>query len=253
MKKLDWQTDKFITFENLPIPCCSDLYAKRLPSLIRKDRGIKRAVKKCLWPILDRRNLLLCNGFIYRIIGKWIRKYCNSETVFLDIGCGNMKFKKYLPKGCVYNAFDVSLSEYHLSRMQPDCNIAIASAADIPLADNSVDVMVSSEVLEHIRGLDQAVDEIYRIARPSAMFFCSIPNNYCKKYAAKGQHPDHVNKFSFMEFERYMKAHGFKTLQSFMMGYWLPICFLKSSYQLPLTSGNEYYNTNFFYMFEVIK
>ncbi len=40
-----------------------------------------------------------------------------------------------------------------------------------------------------------------------------------------------------------------------MRGYWIPLTILpgKASYQLPISSKNEFYNTNFFLVFKKLK
>lgn len=89
---------------------------------------------------------------------------------------------------CWYNAFDLSLSEFHLRRVlrkSDNVNVALASATNIPLESDLVSLIVSTECFEHIPEIDNAMDEIHRVAMPEAILICSIPNNYCYKYQKK--------------------------------------------------------------------
>jgi len=250
--KLHWKTDSGITIADYLIP--SSLPPAHNIS-IRKDTSIKSYVKKAAWPILNLRNSSLVDGFIEREIGKWISSLIKIDTVFLEVGCGDMSLRRYLPKSTYYNAFDISLSEFHIKRVSKERrrnNIAIASATDIPLDSNIVSLIVSTECFEHIPEIELAVKEIHRIAMPGGRLLCSIPNNYCYKYQKKGPHEDHINNWTFQGFRQFMSRHGFRFLKGHQKGFWIPLPG-RTSYQLPFCSRKEYYNTNFFYMFEVLK
>jgi len=231
------------------------LYDKRLAENFRKDSGLIYVVKSIGWPFLSLRNYWLVDGFIEREIGKLIKKYLNRDSVFLEVGCGDMGLKRYLPKDAYYNAFDISLSEFFLMKASRDrkrINIALCSAEEIPLASNTASLIVSTEVLEHIRNIDKAMKEIRRVLKKDGFFIVSIPNNYCHKYRIKGPHEDHINNWTFEGFRKYVESAGFKTVESFMRGYWIPISpwLTPTSYQLPIASKKEYFNTNFFYVFQ---
>lgn len=49
-------------------------------------------------------------------------------------------------------------------------NLMHASATDIPLADNSLDIVVSIGCLHHIPDIQKAVDEIQRVLKPGGVF-----------------------------------------------------------------------------------
>lgn len=262
MNKLTWTTSKYVPIDRYLIPCSDNLNAQINQDVgVHNDTKTWRTIKRMLYPLLELKDDLLIDGFIERDISRWIKDSLQSDTVFLEIGCGDMHLRKALPASICYNAFDVLISEIHLSRAIKDgakINIAIASATDIPLEDNCASLLVSTETFEHIPEIDQAVEEIYRVAKPGARLLVSIPNNYCYKYTIKGPHSGHINNWTFQDFQDFMKAHNFITLKSYMKGYWIPYFIgfqiaTKDSYQLSIISNDEYYNTNFFYMFEAKK
>src|SRR3984893_16071306 len=49
-------------------------------------------------------------------------------------------------------------------------------AAGLPLADSSADVVIMSELIEHLVDTDAAVDEARRILRPGGILLLSTPN-----------------------------------------------------------------------------
>lgn len=241
------------------IPCAEELANQSDHNHgIRHDSPASRMIKSLAWPLFSLHNDLFTAGFIKATIGKQIRALVASDTIFLEVGCGDMSLRKYLPKNICYNAFDISLSEFHFRRVMrknENINIALASATNIPIPSDSVNLIASTEVFEHIPNIDQALGEIARVAMPGAILLCSIPNNFCHKYYKKGKHPDHINNWSYDNFIHLMKTHGFKFLKGFMKGYWVPApgWLTKTSYQLPLSAREEYYCTNFFYQFEIEK
>ncbi|WXG47421.1 MAG: class I SAM-dependent methyltransferase [Candidatus Atabeyarchaeum deiterrae] len=254
MGALEWKVSKYLVLKGSRIPVGEEVPMNP----ILQYSPLMRRVMSFAKPLAYLRDYFFVSGFIHGIIGGWIRENVNKGTTFLDIGCGDLRLKKQLPRQLTYNAFDISFSEYtlDLALRSKSTNIAIASATKIPLDSNQVDVLTATEVLEHIPQVDKALDEIRRVARPKALFLVSIPNNYCYKYHVKGQNPDHRNKWTFDEFITHLESRGFKLIKSCKKGWWIPLpVYLagKTSYQLPITSDYEYYDTNFFYMFKVLK
>jgi SAM-dependent methyltransferase len=45
--------------------------------------------------------------------------------------------------------------------------------------DNTFDVLITSDVLEHVADLDKAMSEIYRVLKPNGLHIFTIPVNYC--------------------------------------------------------------------------
>jgi SAM-dependent methyltransferase len=172
-----------------------------------------------------------------------------------------MSLRRFLPQHICYNALDISLSEFHLTRVLKEPrynNIAAASATNIPVESNAVNLIVSTECFEHISGVERAVDEIWRISMPRARLICSIPNSYCIMYQKLGPHPEHINHWTFGGFIKFMNSHNFRFIKGFTKGFWVPIPWLRRTgytpgYQLPISCSNEAYQCNFFYVFEVVK
>ena len=256
--RLQWKVQSRVSFGRYELPCgeaLSDGYNQG--SGIKKNAPWLRTFKSIVWPLYRLRNGVLVDGFIERAVGRLIRKYVSHESIFLEVGCGDMGMRRFLPKGIWYNAFDLQLRDWHLTRVlkEPNVNIALASATNIPLLSNSASLIVSTETFEHIPEIGAVFDEIHRIAAPGAHLLCSIPNNYCIKYKRKGPHPGHVNNWTFEGFKLFAKEHGFVFVEGCMKGRWipLPVWLTETSYQLPVTSKAEALNTNFFYVFEAVK
>ena len=227
-------------------------WLERFPSL---KRILKRVLRPSLLvPIINYKNTLtylFIDGYIQRTTGYYIRRYIKEGNI-LEVGIGSGKLIKYINLfRCYYYGFDI----YNVSPLAGGKNIHlfIASAEDIPLPDNSIDAIISTEVFEHIPNIRKAFNELYRIAKPGAKMIVSIPNNYCYKYRKKGPHPEHVNYWHYQDLINELSPR-FRLLEGRMNGYWIPIM-QKSCYslQLPFSHLLEYLNSNFFYVFECLK
>lgn len=96
----------------------------------------------------------------------------------LEVGCG---------AGHVLQLFDdcadrtgVDLSDSMLdrarARLGPDVRLVRGSADRLPFDDDSFDVVLCTEVLEHVPDPRSAMAELMRVARPDARVVVSIPN-----------------------------------------------------------------------------
>ena len=53
----------------------------------------------------------------------------------------------------------------------------VADLKDIPFNDNSVDLVASNSVLEHIYEFQKVIEEVYRILRPNGYFYLCVPSS----------------------------------------------------------------------------
>lgn len=220
--------------------------------------NIKQELKFFLRPIiwlLDYRSTFIywfVDGYIQRQIGCWIRRYVKRNSMVCEIGVGGGKLLKYIARsGCHYVGFDIyDISPVAFGRR---IQLFIASVEDIPLPDSSVDYIVSTEVFEHIPNFEKAGREMYRILKPSGQLIVSIPNIYSNKYDRKGPDPTNRNQWHYQEFIDLL-APQFRVIEGRMKGWWLPFFpRIRYSLQVPYSQPAEYYNTNFFFVFESLK
>lgn len=123
-------------------------------------------------------------------VDKAMERISRSPMV-LDIGGGD-RFGKWLKayeplfKNCQYKSFDY------------DASTGADVVGDIhamPLPDDSVDAIICSSVLEHVRDPIRAMEELTRILKPSGQIFLYVPSIY-PYHARKGHYPDLWRFFS---------------------------------------------------------
>lgn len=98
-----------------------------------------------------------------------------TNLVVADIGSGKSPYYTYFsPKCREYIAVDMedTLPTDEIRQIRQ----ILGTAENIPLDDNSVDVIICNQVLEHVIDPIKSVQEIYRVLRPSGLFFGSVPH-----------------------------------------------------------------------------
>lgn len=114
----------------------------------------------------------------------------------LDVGCGSGAGLKLLSSRAA-DALGIDLD----ARLQrEDVDVRIQSISDVP--DKSFDVVVSMDVIEHVRDDRAFVADLFRVARKAV--FVTTPN-----YAvSRNRHPYHVREYTPGEFERLFRGYG---------------------------------------------
>lgn len=92
----------------------------------------------------------------------------------------------------------------------------VGSGTDIPLEDNSVDVVVSFETIEHIEDYKKFLSEVKRVLKADGLFLLSTPNDI--------EFPEtnhfHIHEFEQNELEKLVKKY-FKNTKSYFQATWL--------------------------------
>lgn len=97
----------------------------------------------------------------------------------LDAGCGTGWFSKIASeKGASVTSMD--LGENLLAEVAKKCDSkrVVGSILEIPFPENTFDVVVSSEVIEHTPDPYKALHEIYRVLKPGGIMVLSTPNKF---------------------------------------------------------------------------
>lgn len=162
----------------------------------------------------------------YERIIELVKINCSpNNKLIVDLGAGNNPVSQYIPNNISITLdFDLTLN--------PDivCNLN----SGIPLQNNVCDIVIATEVIEHIYYSKQLFDEISRVLKPGGYIVLSTPNACSLLYrilwvlgrvppfAAKGDYTysppgyagGHVRDYSFSELERILTEHGFDLIIS---------------------------------------
>lgn len=109
----------------------------------------------------------------YKRIQEWINQNYSSGKIIVDIGCGSCAWnKEKLP----VIGIDIHKSMLELAKTKKNIKEGILSDAyKIRLPDNSADIIILSEVIEHLENPRQAIAEAERILKPNGAMLITVP------------------------------------------------------------------------------
>jgi SAM-dependent methyltransferase len=117
----------------------------------------------------------------------------SKAEAILDIGCGDGGILRYLNKQGYSDLHGLEISDYAIQRLKRDgIKMHYGVLPRIPLPDASFDVVIASQVLEHIIRRRRFLREIRRVLKPGARCFIFVPDNCLGPISE----PEHVTKFN---------------------------------------------------------
>jgi len=121
-----------------------------------------------------------------------------------------------LPAGAVFEASDFDESRVQAAQaLNPNIRCAKESLYELHRPDNSFDLVIVLEVLEHLKNPDRALRGICRVARKWVIV--SVPREplwrlmnlaRLKYVKSMGNTPGHVHHWSSRAFRRFVGLHG---------------------------------------------
>lgn len=139
----------------------------------------------------------------------------------LDVGCGEgITLSKFEKEGIGKKLFGIDYSDDALKigkKIYPHLNLKKGNIYNIKEKDNSFDLVMATEVLEHLDDPEGALKELIRVSKKYVML--SVPNEpffiganllrgkYLKGF---GNHPEHINHWTFLSFRKFLKRNGLK-------------------------------------------
>ncbi|MBP6882748.1 MAG: class I SAM-dependent methyltransferase [Candidatus Levybacteria bacterium] len=138
-----------------------------------------------------------------------------KPTTVLDVGCGEgftlerlrkAKVGKHL-EGIDFLELAIKLGQ----KEHPQLILKKGSAYDLKYKDNSFDVVICSEVLEHLDDPEKALSEIVRVSKKYCVL--SVPNEPFfmlgnlargKNISRFGNDIEHINHWAFWQFKKFV-------------------------------------------------
>jgi 2-polyprenyl-6-hydroxyphenyl methylase/3-demethylubiquinone-9 3-methyltransferase len=120
------------------------------------------------------------NAFDQQARVEWFDRALSSQPVarstLIDVGAGLGHFSVVGQRHAAL-VVPIDIAPRLVRRLRSQFPAAlVASATDLPLSTASVDVIVSSECIEHTRNPRRAVREMMRVLRPGGLLFLTTPN-----------------------------------------------------------------------------
>ena len=126
-------------------------------------------------------------------------QHINPWDRVLDCGCANGGLARYLTEevGCEVSAFDISILNSQRTKGNAlKCNSLAATIEQLPFKDESFDVVIVGEILEHVLNIDISISECVRVLKKGGTLLTSTPRN---KDSDNSQHIRYVGKRELKE------------------------------------------------------
>jgi SAM-dependent methyltransferase len=143
--------------------------------------------------------------------------FLNRDTVFLEIGAGDCRLPMEVAKQVrkVY-AVDVSDEVNKGITPPPNFELIISNGTDIPVPANTVDVVFSYQLMEHVHP-DDAVEQLrslYKVLAPGGHYICVTPNRLngphdISMYFDREATAFHLKEYTISELSRLFRDTGF--------------------------------------------
>ncbi|KXU29326.1 hypothetical protein AXW74_23670 [Sphingobium sp. AM] len=128
----------------------------------------------------------------------WPRlSHLNGEL--LDVGCGEMPYRSFLPPTVRYTGIDVPHAGAFA--MQGNEEVVAFDGLSIPFGDATFDTVLCTEVLEHSPEPKALLAEIERVLKPGGMLIATVPFSARVHYA-----PYDFHRFSKYALDRMLRS-----------------------------------------------
>ncbi len=142
------------------------------------------------------------------ILQSLLTRYAPSTDVALDVGCGvgsnygviSKTAPRVIGLDISQQALDTTLAPYNEK--------VLASVERMPLADNSVDIVVCFDVLEHVDD-HVAVKDIHRVLRAGGSAFITVPA-FDALWNENDDYGHHLRRYRKAEIVSVFKENGFE-------------------------------------------
>jgi SAM-dependent methyltransferase len=154
----------------------------------------------------------------------FLGRFLNKEATFLEVGAGDCALSIEVAKHVrrVY-AVDVSANVSEGVTFPHNCEMAISDGSSIPVGGDSVNVVFSNQLMEHLHPDDayEQLQNIYKALAPGGHYICITPNRLSgphdiSKYFDKVSTGFHLKEYSISELAGLLKTVGFSSCESFI-------------------------------------
>lgn len=151
----------------------------------------------------------------------------------LDAGCGEGFTLEYLRINSIGKTFEgIDFLEKAVeigNKVHPKIKLKKGSIYELPYKDNSFDLVLSTEVLEHLDNPEKALKEIFRVSKKYVLL--SVPNepifmgsNFLrgKNWSRFGNDIEHINHWTFWGFESFVNKNAGENIKIISRKYPFP-------------------------------
>lgn len=146
---------------------------------------------------------------------------CSTSPTLLDAGCSSgyllEDLRNAYPGASLIGVDLVAAGLYRAYENAPQAELLLADACDLPLQDETVDALVSANLLEHVPDDVTALREFHRILRPGGTAAIVVPAGQ-GLYDYYDGYLGHERRYGHRELARKARAAGFQVTRDAFLG-----------------------------------
>lgn len=163
-----------------------------------------------------------------------------SGKKMLEVGCGNGDFSNYLSierkadiLGLDFSKESIAIAKDKKIKFNaPSSDFMVGDAQNIALPDNTYDIIVSCECLEHIPEPQKMVSEIFRVLKPGGLVVLTT-ENYFNAYL-------YYRTYLNMRNIKFDSGSGVQPIENFFLFWQVSNMFRKAGFKKLRTQSQEY-------------
>jgi len=128
----------------------------------------------------------------------------------LDVGCGpGIHIKEYEKRGA--KCFGIDFSEKMIKLAKERCSnskFTVGNVSKLDFQDNSFDIITASLVLDHIKNLSNAINEIRRMLKKEGLLIFSVPHPIGNLFGDPDKENNNLEENYFNKKEIYLNIAG---------------------------------------------
>ncbi len=155
-----------------------------------------------------------------------VGRYLRPDAAFLEIGPGDCALAFAAAKRVrSVTAVDVSAEIAGRTDQPANFELVISDGTSVPVADGSIDVVYSNQLMEHLHPEDavEQLRNIYRALRPGGAYICITPNRVSGPHDVSGYFDRvatgfHLREYTYAELLALCRAVGFRRFHAYAGG-----------------------------------
>ena len=130
----------------------------------------------------------------YLKISQELKRFAGPDSKLLDIGCAKGIIEKVVGGRCNYG---LDIAYNNLIEAKEYLYPTSGDSQSLPYKDNSFDIVLCSEVLEHLLSPESCLNEIKRVIKNKGIVIITVPNTGSLQFrlniAFRGEFKNHLN------------------------------------------------------------